>query len=139
LKGVGNAAWRRTLSRESDVILQQEATSSNGAILASLWRLPGMPSDSGTPTDWLDVASHHVVNVHCVCELEVAASRFLHRRRHPGHLDAESSSAEVLASLRKLTQLPALDIGRRIDVETSHEPNLADVLRAIRGALDLLT
>jgi glucokinase len=33
-KGVGNAAWRRALSRESDRILQQEATSSNGAILA---------------------------------------------------------------------------------------------------------
>jgi hypothetical protein len=28
-KGVGNAAWRRTLSRESDVTLQQEATKSN--------------------------------------------------------------------------------------------------------------
>jgi hypothetical protein len=30
-KGGGNAAWRRTLSRESDVILQQEATNSAGA------------------------------------------------------------------------------------------------------------
>ena len=82
-KGVGNAAWRRTLSRESDEILQHEATSSNGAILASFWRSPGMPSDSGTPTDWLDAPSHHVVNVHCACALEVAASRFLQRRRHP--------------------------------------------------------
>lgn len=137
-KGVGNAAWRRTLSRESDVILRQEAMSSNGAILASLWRLPGMPSDSGTPTDWLDAASQHVIHLHCACELDVAASRFLHRRRHPGHLDGESSDAEVLVSLRKLTQLPPLHIGQRIDVDTSNEPNLADVVRAIRGALDLL-
>ena len=138
-KGVGNAAWRRSLSRESDVILQQEATSSKGAILASFWRLPGMPSDSGTPTDWLKAPSHRVVNVHCACELEVAASRFLQRRRHRGHLDDESSSAEVLVSLRTLTQLPPLDIGQRIDVDTSYEPNLTDVVRAIRGALDLLT
>ena len=138
-KGVGNAAWRRTLSRESDVILQREATSSDGAILVSFWRLPGMPADSGTPADWLDAPAHHVVNVHCACDLEVAASRFLRRRRHPGHLDGESSAAEVLVSLRKLTQLPPLDIGQRIDVDTSREPNLTDVIRAIRDALDLLT
>lgn len=138
-KGVGNAAWRRTLSRESDVTLQQEATNSDGAILASLWRVPGMPSDSGTPTDWLDAPAHRVVNVHCACELEVAAGRFLQRRRHPGHLDGESSSAEVLLSLQKLTQLPLLNIGPRIDVDTSHEPHLTDLVRAIRGALDLFT
>ena len=138
-KGVGDATWRRTLSRESDVILQNEATNSHGAILASFWRVRGMSSDSGTPTDWLEAPSHHVVNVHCACELEVAASRFLRRRRHPGHLDGESSSAEVLVSLRKLTQLPPLDIGQRIDVDTSQEPNLTDVVRAIRGALKLLT
>jgi hypothetical protein len=79
-----------------------------------------------------------VVNVHCACDLEVAASRFLQRRRHPGHRDGESSAGEVLASLRKLTQLPPLDIGRRIDVDMSQEPNLMDVVRAIRGALELL-
>jgi predicted kinase len=138
-KGVGDAAWRRILSRESDAILQHEATNSNGAIVASFWRLPGMPSDSGTPTDWLDASSHHVVNVHCACELEVAASRFLQRRRHPGHLDGESSSADVVASLRKLTQLPPLDIGQRIDVDTSQEPDLTDVVRAIRVVVQLLT
>ena len=138
-KGVGDAAWRRTLSRECDVILQHEATNSSGAILASFWRLPGMPTDSGTPTDWLDAPSHHVVNVHCACELEVAASRFFQRRRHPGHLDGESSAAEVLVSLRTLTQLPPLDIGQRIDVDTSQGPNLTDVVRAIHGALELLT
>ena len=81
-KGVGNAAWRRALSGESDLILQQDGSSSGGAILVSFWRLPGMPLDSGTPTDWLDAPSHHVVNVHCGCELEVAASRFFQRRRH---------------------------------------------------------
>jgi predicted kinase len=138
-KGLGNAAWRRTLSRESDVILQHEAMNSSGAILASLWRLPGMPSDSGTPPDWLDAASHHVINVHCACDPEVAAGRFLQRRRHHGHLDGDSSTSDVLASLRRLTQLPPLDIGQRIDVDTSHESNLTDVVRAIRDAFELLT
>ena len=139
LKGVGDDAWRRTLSRESDVILQNEAVNSSGAILVSFWRLPGMPSDSGTPTDWLDARSHHAVNVHCACEPELAARRFFERRRHPGHLDGNLSSADVLASLRKLTQLPRLDIGQQIEVDTSTEPNLTDVVRAIRGALELRT
>jgi len=32
-KGIGDAAWRRALSRESDAILQREALISNGAVL----------------------------------------------------------------------------------------------------------
>jgi cytidylate kinase len=91
-KGIGDARWRRTLSRDSDAILQHEATSSNGAILVSFWRLPGMLSDSGTATDWLQAPSHRLVNIRCACEPEIAASRFLQRRRHPGHLDGASSS-----------------------------------------------
>ncbi len=94
-----------------------------------------MPSDPGTPTDWLTAPSHQVVNVHCACDLEVAASRFLQRRRHPGHRDGDASPAEVLASLRKLTQLPLLDIGPRIDVDTSQEPNLTDLVRTIHDVL----
>ena len=139
-KGFGDAAWRRTLSRESDRILQSEATNSSGAVLASFWHLRGMPSDSGTPTDWLIAPLHHVVNVHCACEFEVAASRFLERRRHPGHLDGESSLAAVLARLRQLAQLAPLGIGprgQRIEVDTSQEPNLIEVVRAIRDALEL--
>jgi AAA domain-containing protein len=134
-KGVGDAAWRRTLSRESDAILQTEATRSAGAVLASFWRLRGMPEDSGTPTDWLDGPALQIVNVHCACELEVAVRRFLQRRRHPGHLDGELSSADVVARLQTLTQLPRLDIGHRVDVDTSGEANLTEVVRAIRRAL----
>jgi uridine kinase len=67
-----------------------------------------------------------------------SAARFVQRRRHPGHLDGESS-ADVLLSLRKLTQLLPLDVGQRIDVDTSHEPNLTHVVRAIRDALEQLT
>ena len=134
-KGIGNAAWRRTLSRESDVILQHEATSSAGAILVSLWQLPGMPSDSGTSTAWLHASSQRLVNVQCMCESEIAASRFVHRQRHPGHLDGESSHADVRASLRALARLAPLDISQRIEVDTSAEPNLDEIVGAIRCAL----
>jgi predicted kinase len=133
-KGIGDAAWRRALSRESDLILEQQALNSSGAVVVSFWHLPGMPSDSGTPTAWLHAASHHLVNVHCVCQPDVAASRFVSRQRHPGHLDGMLSHAEVLASLRTVADRAPLDIGQRIEVDTSREPNLDQIVRAIHVA-----
>jgi hypothetical protein len=135
-KGMGDALWRRALSRESDAILEREAAASNGAILVSFWRLRGMPPDSGTPTDWLAALSDHVVNVHCACQPEIAAVRFLGRARHPGHLDAEASPKVVLARFRRLSAFERLDIGQRVLVETSWEPKLDDVVRDIGEAFD---
>lgn len=134
LKGIGDDAWRRTLSRESDTILRQEAENSSGAILVSFWRVPGMPSESGTPTDWLHAPSHHLVNVHCLCEPEIAALRFVRRIRHPGHLDRDASYADVLDSLRALTSLAPVELGRRIEIDTSQEPEIEEVIRAIRSS-----
>jgi len=137
-RGTGDAAWRRALSRESDAILQQEAqeaTTSNGAVLVSFWRLRGMPADSGTPTDWLPSLASELVNVHCVCEPELAARRFLQRQRHPGHLDALSSYPEVLASLQQLARLGPLDVARRVDVDTTHPPNIDEIVHAIHRSL----
>jgi hypothetical protein len=134
-KGVGDAEWRRALSRESDAILQRDAAASDGAVLVSFWRQPGMPEDSGTPTGWLLELSTHIVNVHCVCDVETAASRFLQRRRHPGHLDDGASSSEILASLRTLAALPSIAVGPRIDVDTSSEPELNAIVVAVRRVL----
>jgi hypothetical protein len=61
-KGVGDVDWRRTLSRESDRILETEALASRGAVLVSHWQLPGMPRDPGTPTHWLEDRSAKVVH-----------------------------------------------------------------------------
>jgi hypothetical protein len=133
--GVGDSAWRRRLSRESDVILEREAMASNGAILASLWRAPGMAEESGTPTRWLQGLSNLVVNVRCLCSPETAAKRFVERTRHPGHLDRHATYAEVLASLQALAALEALDIGPRIDVDTSGPVAIDGVVREIHGVL----
>ena len=72
-RGVGDALWRRRLSRESDVLFQAEAQTSAGAILVSFWHVPGMSPDSGTPTGWLAALSSRVVEVHCACAPEIAA------------------------------------------------------------------
>lgn len=134
-KGVGDDEWRRALSRESDLILQQDAARSMGAVLVSFWRLPGMPSDSGTPADWLRDPSHHLVNVHCVCSPEVAADRFSARRRHPGHLDDARSRAELVTSLHGLAHLPALNLGPRIEVDTTRDVFVDGLAQSVRRLL----
>jgi glucokinase len=134
-RGIGDVAWRRALSRESDTILQHEAVASDGAILASFWRLPGMPVDSGTPTDWLSGLSDQIVNIHCICELQTAAERFLGRTRHPGHLDGQKSLSEIVTSFRMLSTLGSLNMGIRIDIDTTLEPDMFDVAQRVRAAL----
>ena len=136
-KGIGDVEWRRTLSRESDRVLQTEATASSGAVLVSHWHLPGMPSSSGTPTNWLSKLSDRVVNVHCDCSPEIAAQRFVQRKRHPGHHDDKKSSSEILASIMGVAGLGRLHIRPRLDVDTSQTPSLHAVLRDLRRALQL--
>jgi len=87
-----------------------------------------MPSDSGTPTEWLP--RQGLVHVHCVCPPELAAARFLRRIRHPGHRDSRTSY-EVLASIREVEEWGILDLEPRVDVNTSDEPDLQDLLRQI--------
>jgi thymidylate kinase len=135
-KGTGDAEWRRALSRESDQILQAEATASKGAILVSHWHLPGMPSTSGTPTNWLLKLSARLFNVHCECETEVAIERFLRRKRHSGHLDNQRSHAEIRESIRDVASLGRLNIGPCVLVDTSQPPNLNLVLDEVRRALE---
>jgi glucokinase len=134
-KGVGDAAWRQALSRESDNILIDEAEASKGAILVSFWRVPGMARDSGTPTDWLASLHDCVVNLHCSCDPEVAARRFLQRKRHAGHLDGERSYPQLLENFRELALLKPLEIRTRVCVDTAQEPNLTSLAREIRQAL----
>ena len=137
-KGIGDLAWRRALSRESDLILQSEATASNGAILVSHWQLPGMALNSGTPTSWLTKLSDRVVNVHCECGAEIAAERFVQRKRHIGHQDDKRLPSEVLASIRAVARLGRLKIGPRVDVDTSQTPQLDALLPAVHKALETL-
>lgn len=132
--GVGDSLWRRRLSRESDALLESEATSSNGAVLSSFWRLSGMPADSGTPVGWLAAASPRIVNVRCACDPAVAAWRFIARTRHPGHGDGTIPFADLLASFQDLLRLGPLDIGVPVDADTSLEPELDAVVRDIHSA-----
>lgn len=138
LKGIGDSAWRRTLSRESDLIFRRAAEDSNGALLVSFWRLSGMPPDSGTPADWLAGLSHRIVHLHCECPAEVAAARFSQRTRRPGHLDAARSREEILSSIEHLARFKTLEIGERVSVDTSGEVNSTVLADEIRKAFRIL-
>lgn len=133
-KGIGDSAWRRRLSRESDIVLEGQAEASGGAVRTSLWHVPGMPPDSGTSTNWFPKLSNHVVNVHCMCPPEIAAKRFLERTRHAGHLDGNATYADILASLQALAVLGTPEIGPRVDVDTTIEIEVGNVVREIRSA-----
>jgi glucokinase len=133
-KGVGDAAWRRALSRESDLVLQSEAGASPGAVLTSMWWLPGMTADSGTPTSWLLELSNLVVHVRCLCSPEIAARRFMQRKRHVGHLDDSATFEDVLRSLRAQASLGALEIGPRVDVDTTGGCDIDSLVSEIRVA-----
>lgn len=135
-EGIGNADWRSTLSRRSDRLLQAEAAASQGAILVSHWRLPGMPPESGTPVDWIAPLSTRIVTMHCECSVELSAERFGSRQRHPGHLDGTKVYADILEGNRRLSLLPRLALGTQLIVNTSEEPDVDLVLRQIGEAFD---
>jgi predicted kinase len=129
--GPGDEFWRRTLSRKSDLFFEAAAIASKGALLVSHWRVPGMRKNSGTSLAWLD---GHLINVHCVCSPEIAAARFVARKRHPGHLDANRTYDELLEQFRELERLGPPRIERSIKVDTSEEPDLKPLLVQIATA-----
>ena len=134
-RGVGDTAHRSALSRESDTIFRQQAESSNGALLVSFWHLPGMAPESGTPTTWLSSLSDRIASVHCVCPPELAASRFRHRVRHPGHLDSTKSEDEVLTGIQALSHFPLPDLRPRTEVDTAADVDLTALASGLQLAV----
>lgn len=123
---------RSLLSRKADSVLRKRAEYLERAILVSLWRRPEISTTSGTPTEWLGRLPR-LIEVNCVCSPETAANRFLTRKRHPGHGDADKDPGEVLAQLQELARLGPLGIGVLVEVSTESEPMITDVLRAIQS------
>ena len=134
-EGTGNSDWRRSLSRRADMLFQAAACAEQAVVLASWWRHPKSKADTGTPTDWLVPASHALVEVHCVCCASVAVARFFARTRHPGHLDDQRSSDNLLAQLEQQQSLGPLFPAKAITVDTEHPVELQPLVQAIRSAL----
>ena len=131
-RGIGDADWRRRLSRIADQELIERATKLPAAVIASWWRHPDSLETSGTPSEWLSSLQGEVVEICCVCSPSVAASRFIERTRHAGHVDGRHTFEALLASFQVQASLGPLTIGRTLEVSTEGEPNVARLL----GQLD---
>jgi hypothetical protein len=92
------------------------------------------PADSGTPTEWLGTISRTIVNVHCECAPRLASTRFVKRTRHPGHLDATQSSAEVLSSIQALPMHAYLGVGEPMVIDTANAVDPALLLQDVEAA-----
>ena len=58
----------------------------------------------------------------------------MQRKRHVGHLDGSATFANVLGGLRSHARRGALEIEPRVDVDTTGEPEIDDLVGEIRGA-----
>lgn len=132
-EGTGNSAWRRELSKRADSRFQEKAATMGTAVLTSWWKHPASTADSGTPVDWLSYPSSIAVEVHCVCNTSVAASRFLARKRHPGHLDERWSHDSLLTMLEAYHSLGPLFPDRAITINTEQSLELQDLAQMVRA------
>jgi hypothetical protein len=103
-------------------------------VVTSFWHVDGMPAESGTPTEWLPALSRTLVNVHCECPPELAASRFVQRSRHPGHLDSTGAAPELLMSIRAIPRHQHLGVGEPVVVPTRHPVDPVFLLREVEVA-----
>lgn len=118
---------RRRLSQRADQAFQCAVESSKGGIIVSWWRHPKSDRDSGTPTEWLLNLPGHLMEVYCKCAPQLATTRFLTRRRHPGHLDALWSDQALRAHLEQSSSLGPLQIGRLVEVDCSESVDCGDL------------
>jgi len=135
-RGLGDSVWRATLSREADERLAASAQACAAACLVSWWRHPSMTATaSGTPTDWLARLPGPLIEIHCDCSVETAASRFAARSRHPGHLDSQRPASSLHEQLRSVIAAP-LACGPVIIVPTEEPVSVTPIVRRVRAALN---
>ena len=132
-RGVGDAAWRTTLSRDADLELRHQAITLARGILVSWWRHPRSVRDSGTPVDWFGELAGVPLEVHCVCDPSVAARRFLARQRHQGHLDRRRGLEDLTNQFTYHASHGPLGVGPCVTVSTLEPVEIKALLSALRA------
>ena len=133
--GTGDSEWRQSLSTMSNDLFRMKAEAHQRVVLASHWRPPDEDGPSGTPTDWLAHRYDSVVEVCCVCPVEVAVQRFSTRTRHPGHLDGRRKREDLEAWMRRYVSCLPLSLGAQIHVSTVDTVPLDALVSEIRHAI----
>ncbi len=134
-RGIGDAGWRRQLSLESNSLFRKEAKSKQRVVLVSHWRPKELDGPSGTPTEWLYESYSRVIELYCMCPLEVAAQRFMIRDRHPGHLDENRNYNETVEWMLRYERLLPLSLGKKVRVCTAEKVALYAIVAKIRDVI----
>jgi predicted kinase len=126
--GIGDLSWSNTLSRAADAALVEIAKGLEAAVLDNFWR-------AETAELLLVPIGGRIVEVCCVVDPVVAESRWLARRRHPGHADPERLRQRP-GSSSPHHKFPLGTLGPVVEVSTEGEvdiPSLAaDVIARAR-------
>lgn len=136
-RGLGDAAWRRQLSLESNDLFQAAAIKQNEVVLVSHWRPQTMQGPSGTPVDWLIGNYRTVIELYCECPVELAAERFKSRVRHPGHLDSRRKLTEMAAWLAGYQAHLPVGVGKLLTVNSAHDIDLSIIAQEIKAILSV--
>ena len=123
---------RQRLSRESDLIFREQAMQGENAVLTSFWRAPNNQSTAGTPSDWLPSVSSDIIEIVCHCDIHIAVTRFLTRRRHPGHMDHLQDKSTLRNQFESLLTSWPLGFGKIIEVDTSMAVSAPMILNRVR-------
>ncbi len=135
---VRDAQMRRELSLRADGEFREQAVRASSAVLTSWWKHPRSSSNSGTPSEWLAGLPGAHVEVHCNCSPEVAAQRFVSRKRHAGHFDSRWSKSELLASFTQQSSFGPLGFGRLIEIDTD-TVSVLELTALVRGISQVFT
>jgi predicted kinase len=128
---------RHRLSRAADRKFEITALSLSNAVLDSFWRHPRAQTTSGTSSTWLTASDVHTVEILCSCAPELAATRYLDRKRHPGHLDSARSHSSLVAQSLELVRMLPLGVGPLIAVDTTDTVDTSELAERVRIALDV--
>ncbi|MEE1838665.1 AAA family ATPase [Streptomyces sp. NPDC086796] len=129
--GVGDHAWRSRLSRASDDIMLALAADARRAVLDNWWHHDTAPGRLQSLADLL-------IEVHCDCDVALAAERFQARTRHRGHLDPQLTPrqvAERVAAVRATYPGPLNLGGPLLTVDTSRPADIAEITEKIARIL----
>ena len=136
VKGIRDQRWRRQLSIEADRSFKAEALRQKRAVLVSHWKPQNM-INTGTPTDWLENHFSRIVEIYCHCNADIAADRFMTRKRHPGHLEHEKSRDEVRDWMKRLAPSYPLGIGRVVKTSTEAGTESHSVISQISRLIEM--
>lgn len=123
---------RRRLSRLSDKAFRDAISTVDAAVLVSHWRPVVGPQDTGTPPEFIIENFDKIVEVHCICSVETAATRFRKRTRHSGHMDKLKSREDITKQIQALSHGYPLGLGDLLSIETEGQSSFNKLLTQIK-------